>query len=90
MVWVGLADRIEFADGETLAPTDRGACEDAGVVGKRILVRRTLPLPLELDTFLHEHLHAGLPDISEAVIESLGGDLARALLHHYRIQRGAR
>ena len=89
LVWAGLNDEVDLGDGEGLEKS-RGACEGAWVPGKRIIIRRTLPLRLELDTFLHEALHAGFWDLAEESVEEMATDLARALLRCYRIRKGRR
>ena len=89
LVWLGLNDDVEFEDGDRLDKS-RGACEGAWIRDKRILIRRTLPLRLELDTFIHDALHAGFWDLAEESVDEMARDLARALMRCYRIKKGRR
>jgi hypothetical protein len=63
--------------------TKDGDCDDPAVNGKTIRIsRHLLKYPAALmEAILHEGLHAGLPDLSEQSVETLGRDLAR-LLHN--------
>lgn len=66
-------------------PGNDGICDPAT---KTIVVRRTLRGELELDTLLHEMLHACHWDLDEAAILETATDIARAL-HRigYRLER---
>lgn len=58
---------------------DWGQCEPVDRLAKRIRVHRDLTGIDELDTILHELLHAVLWDLSEETVEECGTDIARVL-----------
>lgn len=64
---------------EGLGPKKQGECQAPDVKGKTIKVRPGMSPLEELDTTIHELLHAGLWDLDEEVIEEMGSDLARIL-----------
>ena len=62
-----------------------GLCDPAT---KTITVRSTLRGELELDTLIHEMLHACHWDLDESAIEETATDIARALWRiGYRLER---
>lgn len=56
-----------------------GWCDDPKTKGKRIAVWSRLTGLTELDTTIHECIHAGLPDIKEDTVSEFATDLARVL-----------
>ena len=66
-------------------PGNDGLCDPAN---KTITVRSTLRGEVELDTLIHEMLHACHWDLDESAIEETATDIARAL-HRigYRLDR---
>jgi hypothetical protein len=56
-----------------------GRCQHPDIVGKEITVAAHLQGEEELNTTLHELLHAAFWDLDEEAIEQAGTDLARAL-----------
>lgn len=63
-----------------VSTSDAGACEEPWVKGKRIFVSKDLTDKDELDTILHEILHASnYTCFSEEFVSSLASDMARIL-----------
>lgn len=58
---------------------DQGRCEHPRAPAKEIVVAAGLTGEEELNTTLHELLHAAFWDLDETAIEEAGTDLARAL-----------
>lgn len=67
-----------FTD-QGLAEGQQGECQAPHLRGKTIKVRPDMSPLEELDTTIHELLHAGLWDLDEEVVEELASDLARIL-----------
>ena len=42
----------------------------------KILLKRKMPRRIGLEVLIHEHLHCMLPDLSEALIQKMGGILS--------------
>ena len=57
----------------------RGECDDPLGPGRVIKVAHNLKGEEELEVIIHEMLHAGLWDLDESVVETMGEDMARAL-----------
>jgi hypothetical protein len=63
-------------------PDEFGYCDLEGDRGqpRTIGIRSGLDEGQDLDTTLHECLHAALPDLSEEAVAEIASDLARVLL----------
>lgn len=57
----------------------RGLCDHPEEPRRAIKVSSELQGEEELEVLIHEMLHAGLWDLDESVVETLGEDLAAAL-----------
>lgn len=66
-------------DDRTFSKTDRGLTEAPHIKGKRILIRENMSQLDELDTTLHEGLHAADWSKDEEWIEEAAHDIARLL-----------
>jgi hypothetical protein len=78
---------------ELVAPSkiqyDLGVCQDPRQKGKSIKINNTLTGLEELDTWIHEFLHASFFDLSEEPVLEISTDLARLLWRlGYRKQDG--
>lgn len=58
---------------------ENGLCDSPTVKGKRILVSSTLKGEKQLETIIHELLHAGLWSLDEECVDDMGLDIARVL-----------
>jgi hypothetical protein len=78
--WAPKGETI-FEEGATLlARSEHGVCESPAVKGKRILIREGLKPEVELETVLHELLHASAFEVlAEEFVQATAADLARAL-----------
>lgn len=56
-----------------------GLCEPPGRPGKRIKIRKDMGAKDELETLIHEMLHACYWDLDEKAVEEAARDIARAL-----------
>ena len=56
-----------------------GFCEPPGYKGKRIVIKANMPPRRELDTIIHELLHAACWDLDEECISETATDIARVL-----------
>jgi len=59
--------------------TAKGSCEAPTLPNKAIRIRPSLKGRQELDTYIHEMLHACLWDLDEEAITDSATDIARAL-----------
>lgn len=62
-----------------LGPGDKGSCDAPSLPNKTIRVRPSLKGRVELDTHIHEMLHACLWDLDEEAVCESAEDIARAL-----------
>lgn len=56
-----------------------GKCDPPTALNKAIRVKRGLGQYAELETLVHEIIHAGQWDLSEQAVEEIGVDMTRAL-----------
>lgn len=68
--------RLRFAD---LPPELDGDCDNPATKGKAIRINRKLRGLEQLDTIIHELLHAAFWDLDEQAILEAGTDVAKAL-----------
>lgn len=64
---------------QKLSKTDSGLTEAPSLKGKRIFLREQLPMKKELDTTIHECLHAADWSKDEEWVEDAAHDIARIL-----------
>lgn len=63
------------------SPKTIGECDPPGRVNKAIRIKRRLPPDVELETLIHECLHAAAWDMfDEAFVTQLAADIARLLI----------
>lgn len=82
LVWVPKGESV-FKKGESkpvMNTQDKGSTEAPEVKGKSIYLREGLPAELELDTIIHELLHASAYHLlDETWVQSAATDIARIL-----------
>ena len=60
--------------------TDHGRCDAPNMKGTRILIRKGLSEEKELDTLIHEYLHAANWDFDEEAVTESAAGLAKLLM----------